>query len=366
MTAAPAPGAPPADGSAFSSAICHLDADRGRLTYRGYDVCELAERGTFEETGFLLVRGHLPSRDELAAFRADLRAAAPLDRATRAFLAKFAPGADEMAVLRTVVSALAESPAGDPAIRLIAQLPVLVAARGRLRAGARPVAPRRGLAWGANLLYMLRGARAEVEIATAFESALILRADNELNPSAFAARVTAATGADLYGCVTAALAALAGPQHGGHSLAVAKMLEQVGSIAHVDAFVREQAARGAKFAGFGHPVYRGEDPRTGTARALADRAAAAAGKQELFELARALEERVVAATGSHANVDYYLSVLYQVADIPRELFSPVFAVARIVGWIAHVQEQVERPGLIRPRAQYVGPLDQRYRAVRSR
>jgi len=368
---------------AAQSSICLLSADDNRLAYRGYDVVELAERGTFEETAYLLLAGRLPRREELVRFGASLRARRKLPRSVLRLLKDAPRGADPMAILRTAVSALGLEPAGPDdvsgippaALDLVAQMPTLVAAIARSRSGAKPVTPRRGLGAAANFLYMLRGEEPGKDLARAFDVALTLRADNELNPSTFAARVAAATKADVHGCVTAALAALAGPLHGGHALAVYRLLEETGSADRVAPVVDARLARGKSFPGFGHPVYRGEDPRTAAMRraaeaAVADAAGAApaggAASRSWLELARAVETRARAATGKFANVDFYLAPLYHAAGIPPELFTPVFAVARIPGWLAHVLEQQAQEGLIRPRAAYVGPARQEYVSIRRR
>jgi citrate synthase len=358
---------------AAQSSICLLSAEDNRLAYRGYDVVELAERGSFEETAYLLLAGRLPNREALVRFTTSLRARRKLPRSVQKLLRDAPSAADPMALLRTAVSALGLEPAGPDdvpgippaALDLTAQLPTLVAAIHRTRRGEKPVTPRRGLGAAANFLYMLRGEEPERELARAFDVALSLRADNELNPSTFAARVTAATRADVHGCITAALAALAGPLHGGHALAVYQLLEEIGTADRLAQVVDARIAAGKSFPGFGHPVYRGEDPRTAAMRRVAD-AASTGGSRAWLELAQAVETRARAATGKFANVDFFLAPLYRAAGIPPELFTPVFAVARIPGWLAHVLEQQAQEGLIRPRAAYVGPARQEYVSIRRR
>lgn len=366
--------APKLDGVvATESSICFLSADDNRLAYRGYDVADLARRASYEETAFLLLAGRLPIRAELRDFIRFLKGFLKLPRPVLK-VARNVAAADPMTALRTAVSALGlkpvtgGGPAGVPAeaVALVARVPVLVATLYRLKRGERPLAPRRGLGLAANLLYLLRGREPEPEVARAFDAALILRADNELNPSTFAARVAAATKADLAGCITAALAALAGPRHGGHSLAVYRLLERIGVPERVDGVVRESLAGSRGFPGFGHPVYRGEDPRTAAMREAAERAAAAAGRSEWLVLARAVEARVHEETGLYPNVDFYLAPLYHALEIPPELFTPLFAAARISGWVAHVLEQYAQEGLIRPRAAYVGPTRREFRPIGRR
>jgi citrate synthase len=361
---------------AAQSSICLLSADDNRLAYRGYDVVELAERGSFEETAYLLLAGGLPRRDQLNAFGTSLRARRKLPRSVQKLIRDTPPAAEPMALLRTAVSALGLEPPGPDdvpgippaALDLVAQMPTLVAAIHRSRRGEKPVTPRRGLASAANFLYMLTGAEPEPDLARAFDVALSLRADNELNPSTFAARVAAATRADVHGCITAALAALAGPLHGGHALAVYRLLGEIGTPDRVAQVLDARIAGGKSFPGFGHPVYQGEDPRTAAMRRAAE-AASGGGDSDgrtWLALARAVEERARAATGKFANVDFYLAPLYRAAGIPPELFTLVFAVARIPGWLAHVLEQQAQEGLIRPRAAYVGAARQEYVSIRRR
>jgi citrate synthase len=371
---APSAGAPPdvarrLEGAiAADSSICLLSAADNRLAYRGYDVADLARRASYEETVFLLLQGSLPDRSALREFTRQLRGAQRLPRDIATLIRRAAPGGDPMAVLRTAVSALGVpphevAPYAD-ATTLVAQMPPLVAAIHRVRIGERPLAPKRGLGLAAGFLYLMHGREAEPELVRAFDAALTLRADNELNPSTFAARVAAATKADVHGCVTAALAALAGPQHGGHSLGAYRLLEEIGTVNRVEQVLAERLGGGGVPA-FGHPVYQ-EDPRTPPMREAAAAACEVARCGEWFGLARAVEERVRAVTGKYANVDFYLAPLFRALNIPPELFTAMFAVGRIAGWAAHILEQYEVPGLIRPRAQYVGPERAEFRPLARR
>jgi citrate synthase len=358
---------------ATQSSICLLSAEDNRLAYRGYDVGELAEKATFEETAYLLLTGRLPDRDQLATFVRALRDRRKLPRSLVRLLREAPASADPMALLRTAVSALGLEPAvagpneiPPAALDLVALMPTLVGALHRRSRGEKPLMPRRGLGTAANLLYLIHGQQPERGLAGAFEVALSLRADNELNPSTFAARVAAATKADVYGCITAALAALAGPLHGGHALAVYRLLEEIASPDRVTPVVDARLATGKSFPGFGHPVYRGEDPRTAPMRRAAEAAANAAGDRSWFELAHAVEARVHEAAAKFANVDFYLAPLYRAAGIPPGLFAAVFAVARMPGWLAHVLEQQSQDGLIRPRAAYTGPRRHDFVPLRRR
>ena len=359
---------------ATRSSICLLSAEDNRLAYRGYDVAELAEKASYEETAYLLLAGKLPTRHELERFVQELRARHKLPRRVQRLVRDAGPGADPMSLLRTAVSAAGLEPATPAvdipipgaALDLMALMPTLVAAAYRTGRGERTLTPRRSLGLAGNLLFLLSGETPRRELARSVEIGLSLRADNELNPSTFAARVAAATKADLHGCITAALAALAGPLHGGHALAVYRLLEEIESADRVAQVVDGRLATGNGFPGFGHPVYRGEDPRTGAMRRAAETAAGLGGDRTWLDLAEAVENRVRSATGKHPNVDFYLAPLYRVAGIPPELFSAVFAVARIPGWLAHVLEQQDQEGLIRPRAAYIGPARQEYVPIRRR
>lgn len=351
------------------SDVCHLDADHGRLTYRGFDVGELAQRGSFEETAFLLVAGRLPTTRELKEYRKALVAHARPTPVRRRLLGLIAGAADELAVLRTVVSALALEPApavpevaGLPAtaVRLLGAMPAVLLHRAS--AAPRPrfrgqVAAALAAAWRPD---------APEGLVRALDAALVLRADNELNPGTFAVRVAASTQADLTSCIVAGLGALAGAKHSGHSAAVLRLLSEVAHPDRARAAVAALAAAGTRPAGFGHPVYRDEDPRTPVARQFAAQACAAVGEQRWFDLAAAVEEAVIAATGARANVDYYLTVIYLAARVPPSCFGALFAVARAPGWIAHALEQGRDPELIRPRATYVGPLEQAWKPPRAR
>jgi citrate synthase len=353
------------------SEVCHLDAERGRLTYRGYDVVELAEKSSFEETSFLLVAGHLPTSAELREVRRELALRGKLTPDERRWLARVPAEADELTVLRTAVSGLGLAPvpggavAGIPAAALLLLGKVPAFACERLRLHGSGVKVRGRVSTAAALLMSLRG-DAPAELERALDAALVLRADNELNPGTFAVRVAASTQADLVSAVTAGFGALAGPKHSAHTLNVLRLLEDVAEPGRAAEAIGARLAAGKQPAGFGHPVYRGEDPRTAVARRLAEAACAAAGRSEWFALARAVEDAVAAQSDARPNVDYYLTSIYVACGFPRASFAPLFAVARTPGWLAHSLEQGRDPELIRPRATYVGPLDQKYKSTRAR
>jgi 2-methylcitrate synthase len=360
----------------LQSSVCRLSAEDGRLWYRGYDTRELGEHSNYLETAFLLIQGHLPTSVELRAFTGELRAQQKLSPGGLRVLKMLPPGADAMASLRAALAVLAlEHPVALPpshadalaqGIRLVAATPTLVAAFHRLRTGQKPVLPRKSLSYAANFLTMLTGTPPAPESERALDIAMILRADNELNPSTFAARVTASTGADVFDSVIAGLSALAGPRHGWHTRNVLTALEDIGAPERVEGWVRERAAAKQKIAGFGHPVYQGEDPRTSVLRALAEAQCQRGGLWPLFRTAQELEATVVRETGQHPIVDFYLAPLYRALGIPADLFTAVFAVSRMSGWVAHILEQYGNDKMLRPRAEYIGPPALQYRPIRGR
>jgi len=285
---------------ANQSAICYVFGEEGRLIYRGYDIHDLADHSTFEETAYLLLYGDLPTRAQLKTFTAAIKAAQKLPKAVQRIIKEAPRSAPPMDVLRTAISAAVfvdpdkgdDSPAAESrkAIRLIAQFPTLVAAFHRLRSGQKPRAPRRGLNLAANLLYMMSGTLPDPEAAKAMDVALILHADHELNASTFAARVIAATLADMHGAVTGAMAALAGPLHGGANTEVMKMLVEIGTPEQAEPWVRAALAQKRKIMGFGHRVYRTEDPRAAHLRRMSEELARKAGQPHWFAIQQTLED----------------------------------------------------------------------------
>jgi citrate synthase len=355
------------DVVATDSAICYLDGTRGVLAYCGYDIHDLARHATFEEVCFLLWHRRLPTRGELGDLQSQLAAARPLPEAVVRILRQL-PGGQGMDGLRTLTSALGhtdpdtgdESPQANyrKAVRLTAQMASLVAAWGRLRAGGGLIAPSPSLGHAANFLYMLTGDRAGDEAARAFDLALILHADHELNASTFAARVTAATLSDIHSAIVSAIGALKGPLHGGANAEVMQLLLEVGenaSLERAEQVVRDLLGRGQKVPGFGHRVYRTEDPRATHLRKMSETLGRRAGHPRWYELSARIEQVVRQEKRLHANVDFYSASTYFTLGIPIDLFTPVFAVSRISGWTAHVLEQYANNRLIRPRADYVGP-----------
>ncbi len=352
---------------ANQSAICYVFGEEGRLIYRGYDIHDLADHSTFEETAYLLLRGDLPTRDQLKEFSLAIKASPKLPKVVQRIIKDAPLTASPMNVLRTAVSASVfvdpdkgdDSPTAEyrKAVRLIAQLPTMVALFHRLRSAQRPLAPRRGLNLAGNFLYMTSGALPDPEAAKALDVALILHADHELNASTFAARVIAATLADIHGAVTGAMAALAGPLHGGANTEVMKMLLEIETPDRAEAWVRAALAQKKKIMGFGHRVYRTEDPRAAHLRRMSEELGRKAGQPQWHGMQQIIEDVVRREKGLYCNVDFYSASMYYVLGIPLDLYTPIFAISRMSGWCAHVLEQHADNRLIRPRADYIGPMN---------
>jgi citrate synthase len=379
MTPTPKPKAGLEDTVATSSAICYLDGDRGVLAYCGYDIHDLASRATFEEVCFLLWHRRLPTRAELGDLQSQLAAARPLPEQIFR-LARTLPPGQSMDLLRTLTSALAHydpdaadhSPAANyrKAVRLTGQISTIVAALGRTASGGGPISPDPVLGHAANFLYMLTGERPGSLATRAFDVALILHADHELNASTFAARVAAATLTDIHSTIVAAIGTLKGPLHGGANADVMRLLLEIGASAPLEKaeeVVRAKLARKEKIPGFGHRVYHTEDPRATHLRQMSKELTAKAGQPIWYEMSQRIEALVKAEKKLNPNVDFYSASTYHALGIPVDLFTPIFAVSRISGWTAHVLEQYANNRLIRPRAEYVGPeYPQRFVPVESR
>ncbi|HXE80500.1 MAG TPA: citrate synthase [Vicinamibacterales bacterium] len=355
------------DVVATSSAICYIDGQRGTLAYRGYDIHDLAAHATFEEVCFLLWHGRPPNRAELGDLQSQFAAARPLpDGILR--LMRSLPPAHAMDTLRTLASALGlyDPDAGDSspaanyrkAVRLTAQLGSLVATMGRLESGGGPIAPDPAMGFAANFLYMLSGRRPDALAVRAFDVALVLHADHELNASTFAARVAAATLTDLHSAVVVGISALKGPLHGGANADVMNMLLEFGESAtpeRVESAIKARLARKEKIPGFGHRVYRTMDPRAVHLRRMSRDLGRRAGQPHWYEMSERIEAVVKAEKKLNPNVDFYSASTYYALGIPIPLFTPIFAVSRCAGWTAHVLEQYANNRLIRPRAEYTGP-----------
>jgi citrate synthase len=358
------------DVIAAASAICNVNGAEGKLSYFGYDIQDLAEQATFEEVIYLLWHGELPTRAQLVSHTEALAAEAGLPQPIQALLAGFPTNATPMNVLRTTVSALAmyDDEAADmsreanvrKAVRLTARIPTIVGTFDRLRNGKEPVTPSTTLSLAANLLFMLSGSEPDARDARAVDTALILHADHELNASTFAAREVASTLADMYGAITAAIATLAGPSHGGANEKVMRMLEAIGSPDRAEAWVTDAFERRERIMGFGHAVYRTEDPRATVLRRLSQELGERKGDLRWYEISAHIERLVREQKGLYANVDFYSASAYRVLGIPIDLFTPIFACSRIAGWTAHVLEQYANNRLMRPRAEYTGPDSRAY------
>jgi 2-methylcitrate synthase len=353
--------------TAANSSICYIDGDQGVLAYRGIDIHELADHSTFEEVCYLLWFGRLPNRAELQELKLNLARERKLDASIISLLRQTPAHALPMDVLRTIVSALSfydpEEKVNDheanvrKAIRLTAQIAYVVAAYDRIRKGKPLVEPDRSLSHAGNFLYQLNGEVPSATAERALDIALILHADHELNASTFAARVVAATLSDMHSAITAAIGALKGPLHGGANEAVFHILEAIdASAADPVEYVKGMLAQKKKVPGFGHRVYHTEDPRATHLRAMSRDLGASSGNPKWFDISRKIEEFIVADRRLNANVDFYSASTYHTLGIDIDLFTPVFAVSRVSGWTAHVIEQLNDNRLIRPRAEYQGPL----------
>ncbi|OFW06937.1 MAG: citrate synthase [Acidobacteria bacterium RIFCSPLOWO2_02_FULL_68_18] len=367
MTTTEKPKAGLEDVVATSSAICYLDGERGVLAYCGYDIHDLARSATFEEVCYLLWHRRLPTRAELGDLQSELAAARPLPEAI-VRLMRSLPPVDGMDALRTVTSALAhyDPEAADTsaaaqyrkAVRLTAQIGSVVATWGRLQAGGGPIAPNPAMGHAASFLYMLTGARPDAPSIRAFDLALTLHADHELNASTFAGRVAAATLTDIYSATVAAIGALKGPLHGGANAEVMRMLLALGQDASADRVeqtIRAKLGRKEKIPGFGHRVYRTEDPRATHLRRMSHELGKRAGTTAWFDMSERIEAIVKGEKKLNPNVDFYSASTYYTLGIPIDLYTPIFAVSRISGWTAHILEQYANNRLIRPRADYTGP-----------
>ncbi|PDO11538.1 MAG: citrate synthase [Candidatus Reconcilbacillus cellulovorans] len=359
---------------AVSSAVSSI-VD-GVLTYRGIDIDELAEHATFEETVYLLWYGDLPTRSELDRLLGELGREYALPAGLLELIRRFPADANPMAALRTAVSALAlhDPEANDmsaeanrrKAVRLVAKLPTIVAAFARTRQGLEPVAPKPDATVAHNFLYMLTGREPEPVAVRALDKALVLHADHELNASTFAARVTVATLSDIYSGVTSAIGALKGPLHGGANEGVMEMLEEIGSEENIEPYIRGKLERKEKIMGFGHRVYKNGDPRAKHLQKMSRELGERTGNLKWYDMSVKIERLVYELKGLKPNVDFYSASVYTSLGIPRDLFTPIFAISRVSGWTAHILEQYADNRLIRPRAEYVGPTGRRYVPIEQR
>lgn len=352
---------------AANSTICFIDGDRGVLSYRGIDIHELADKSNFEEVCYLLWFGKLPNQTELERLTRELAESRAIPEQVLRMMSSFPPDASPMDVLRTAVSALSlydpdrtASPVDHAAnlrktFRLTGQVAGIVAATDRIRKGQSVIAPDPTLRHAANFVYMLTGQRPSLTAKRAFDVALILHADHELNASTFAGRVTAATLADIHAGVTSAIGALKGPLHGGANVEVMRMLLEIGEPSRVQDYLQQALAQKKKISGFGHRVYRTEDPRATHLRQMSKELCESSGNTKWFQMSQVIENTMKREKQLNANVDFYSATVYYTLGVAVDLFTPIFAVSRIAGWTAHILEQLGNNRLIRPRAEYQGP-----------
>jgi citrate synthase len=359
------------------SRVCFIDGRQGELAYRGYSIHDLAERSSFEETCYLLLHGELPSRDELARFDGELKAARSLPVPLLDIIATV-KDAHPMDVLRTAVSALAafDAEAADNSaaatlrkgIRLTSQVPMVIAAHEHIRNGRAPVAPDPALGHAANFLRMLQGKPPGADAARLMDIDMILHAEHGSNASAFTARVVAGTEANLHAAMTAAIAALSGPAHGGAAENVMRMAQEIGTPDAAADYVARKRANKEAVMGFGHRVYRAEDPRARHMRAGVEQLSHAMGEPKWYQILAALVDAMkpYARHGVNVNVDFYAGVVYFLNGIAEDLFVPIFAAGRVPGWTVQVQEQMENNILIRPLTLYNGPEPRAYVTIDER
>jgi citrate synthase len=371
-----------ADVVAASTALSDIDGQAGRLFYRGYDIHQLAGVATFEEIAYLLQRGTAPTPAALDSYHAELAAGHTLGKLVNATLAEICAAQSPMEALRSLVSLAS---AGDPdkdsnapaanaakAARLTAQQPILVAAYHAVRQGRECLPPDPGLSLAANFLLQLRGSAPAERDAEILDMCLVLHADHTMNASTFAARVCAATLSDMHSAVVAALGTLKGPLHGGANEQVMRGLEAIRAAASADPVaevvpvIRERLGAGQKIMGFGHRVYKTEDPRATHLRQMSAELAATSGDDTYYRMSRQMEETVFAEKDLYPNVDFYAATVYHYLGIPTDLFTPVFSVSRMAGWTAHVMEQHADNRLIRPDSEYLGERDLNWQPLSER
>ena len=362
--------------AAATSSVSDVNGEKGQLIYQGYDIHDLTAHSTFEEVVFLLWNKRLPKPAELDDLKRSLAAACAIPPELIDLMKSFPRDADPIDVLRTTISALefydpaardiSRDASVKTAMKLTAQLPTLVATAERIRRGLEPVKPDPSLNIAANFLYMLKGGKPSEHDARLFDLSLILHADHELNASTFTARVVAGTLADMYASVTAAIAALSGPLHGGANTNVMRMLLEIGEVENVESHIKKALAEKRKIMGFGHAVYRTEDPRATHLRKFSKEMGEREGEKKWYEMSRKVEEVIMREKGLFPNVDFFSASTYYMMGIPLDLYTPIFAVSRISGWTGHILEQYADNKLIRPRAEYVGKRDLAYVPIDQR
>ncbi|WP_110927195.1 citrate synthase [Bacillus massiliglaciei] len=360
---------------ATTSAVSSIIDDT--LTYVGYDIDDLASNASFEEVTYLLWHGALPTKSQLEELTKQLADNAEIPAEVISHFKSYPiDKVHPMGALRTAISLIGlydeEADVMDDqanyrkAIRIQAKIGTIVTAFARIRKGLEPVAPRTDLSFAANFLYMLSGKEPTAIEEEAFNKALVLHADHELNASTFTARVCVATLSDIYSGVTSAISALKGPLHGGANEQVMKMLTEIGSVDKVEDYINEKLANKEKIMGFGHRVYRKGDPRAKHLKEMSQKLTELTGQPEYYEMSIKINDMVTGQKNLPPNVDFYSASVYHSLGIEHDLFTPIFAVSRTSGWIAHILEQYANNRLIRPRADYTGPGMQKYVPIENR
>lgn len=359
------------------SATTFIDGRAGELRYRGYSIHDLAQHSNFEEAAYLLLKGELPTRAELEAFDAELKAARQIPAPVYDIIRVIKDG-HPMDVLRTAVSALAafDPEVGDNSreatirkgIRLTSQVPIIVTAHNHIRKGRDPVAPSPSLGHAANFLYMLKGKTPSEDSAKLMDTDMVLHAEHGSNASSFTARVVIGTEANLHAAVTAAIAALSGPAHGGAAEDVMRMAQEIGDPSKAADYVKNKRKNREAVTGFGHRVYRAEDPRARHMREGVERLSREMGQPRWYEILQAVVEAMkpYARHGVNVNVDFYAGVVYYLHEVPEDLFVPIFAIGRVPGWTVQVLEQLDNNILLRPLTLYNGPEPRAYVPIEKR
>ena len=359
-----------------ASTVSDVVGDKGELIYQGYDIHDLAKNSTFEEVAFLLWNKRLPTKSELDDLECAFRESYAVPPQVFELIRLFPREADPIDVLRTAVSALefydssarniSKEASLNTSIKLTAQFSTLVAGADRIRRGLEPLAPLPQENIATNFLYQLKGEKPSVEDVKIFDVCLILHADHELNASTFTARVVAGTLANIYAAVVSAIGALSGPLHGGANTNVMRTLLEIGDFKNVEPYVKKALIEKRKMMGFGHAVYKTEDPRATHLREFSKEIGERAGDTKWYDISRKLEEVMMQEKGLYPNVDFFSASTYYMMGIPLDLYTPIFAVSRIAGWTAHILEQYADNKLIRPRAEYVGPRGLKYVPIDQR
>ena len=366
------------DVVAAQTSISDIDGKQGRLFYVGYDIHDLAPNATFEETVYLLHHLRLPTKTELDALNEQMIEGRVVSDFIERLMPTMAEQTSPMSMLRTTVSAMSaydadgwELATNDEAnyrksLRLCACFPTVIAHYDRLRKKQEPIPPNPKLSGAANFLYMLSGEEPNADDARVLDMCLVLHADHTMNASTFTARVIASTLADIHSAVTGAIASLKGPLHGGANEQVMKMLLQIKDPARAEEHIKERLAKREKIMGFGHRVYKTEDPRATHLRRLSKQLGEQRGDTRWYEISKSIEETVMAEKGLYPNVDFYAASVYYALGIPIDLFTPTFAASRISGWTAHFREQINDNRIIRPESEYIGPRGRKYQPIEER